>query len=75
MKKWENLTKEEKQNARAGRSEYETNQIKNNCLKTTLGLLKNDSAAQRRAWKIAWGNYLINTPDEIAAHLKQAANA
>lgn len=44
------------------------------CLAATLELLKDDQFAQAKVWKIAWGNFLINTPEEIAAHCRAVAH-
>ena len=44
------------------------------CLTATMELLKDDPFAQARAWKVAWGNYLINAPEAIAAHCRAAAH-
>ena len=74
MRDWRSLTQEER---RAERDkvpgEYARKQRMNANLAATLDLLKDDQFAQAKAWKVAWGCYLINTPEEIAAHCRAAA--
>ena len=74
MEDWKSLTTEEKHAARAGRGEHELSTVQNNCLKSVLGLLYGHADATNRAWKIAWGNYLINPPEDIAAYLLNSTN-
>lgn len=69
MKEWASLPPEERRAARTGRSEFEARESMNSCLNSVLGLVKGNAAATNKAWKISWGNYLINTPEEIAEHL------
>lgn len=75
MRDWRDLTPEERKAERdkvPGSFERKTRM--DNCLKTTLGLLGDDEAARARAWKVPYGCYLINTPEEIAAHCRAAAH-
>ena len=73
MRDWRKMTKEEKTAARAGRGYYDCKELMDICLRDTLALLTDDPFATARAWKIAWGCYLVNTPGEIAAYCKALA--
>lgn len=73
MKQWSMMSLEERKAARAQRGRYSTQEKMDTCLRETLGLLSGDAAATEQAWKIAWGNYLVNTPDEIADYCKAEA--
>ena len=73
MKEWLNLTKDERAEARAGRGRYENKQRMDDCLAAVLAILKGNAGATAKAWKVAWGNYLINTPEEIATYCREAA--
>lgn len=72
MRDWRSLTPEER---RAERDkvpgEFARKQHMDANLAATLDLLKDDQFAQAKAWKVAWGCYLINTPEEIAAHCRR----
>ena len=69
MRDWRTLTQEERKAERDKvPGEYARKQRMNANLAATLDLLKDDQFAQAKAWKVAWGCYLINTPEEIAAH-------
>lgn len=70
MRDWRKMTPEERKEARGGRSYHICKEKMDACLWDTLALLTGDSFAIARAWKIAWGCYLVNTPEEIAAHCK-----
>lgn len=75
MREWTTLTQEERIAERdkvPGSFERKTHM--DACLAATLELLKDDQFAQAKAWKISWGNFLINTPEEIAAHCRAAAH-
>ena len=68
MKDWRRMTPEEREAARVGR-EYHT------CKELMVAsLLTGDQFAAARAWKIAYGCYLVNTPEEIAAYCKALAH-
>lgn len=73
MKNWMTLTKDEKIAARDGAGQFEIKERMNNCLSRVLNLLDGDAKALAAAWKLTWGNYLINTPTEIVAYCKGAA--
>lgn len=73
MRSWLTLTKDEKVAARGGRRQFENKERMNRCLQDVLALLTGDAKATAKAWKITWGNYLINTPAEIVAYCKAAA--
>ena len=68
MRDWRSLTPEEQKAERDKvPGEYARKQRMNANLAATLDLLKDDQFAQAKAWKVAWGCYLINTPEEILA--------
>ncbi len=73
MTNWPNLTADERAAARAGRDSYTLKEKMNNCLYDALALLKGNDAAREIAWKLPWGNYLVNTAEEIAAYCKTKA--
>lgn len=73
MTNWPNLTADERAAARAGRDSYTIKEKMNNCLYDALALLKGNDAAREIAWKLPWGNYLVNTAEEIAAYCKTKA--
>lgn len=73
MTNWPNLTADERAAARAGRDSYTLKEKMNNCLYDALALLKGNDAAREIAWKLPWGNYLVNTAEEIAAYCKAEA--
>lgn len=74
MKDWRRMTTEERKAARAGRSYFTCKELMDACLRDTLALLTGDPFATARAWKIAYGCYLVNTPEEIAAYCKVLAH-
>ena len=75
MRDWRNLTQEERKAERDKiPGEYARKQIMNANMAATLDLLKDDQFAQAKAWKVSFGSYLINTPEEIAAHCRAAAH-
>lgn len=75
MRDWRDLTPEERKVERDKvPGSFERKARMDACLKTTLGLLGDDEAAQAKAWKVPYGCYLINTPEEIAAHCRAAAH-
>ena len=71
MREWTTLNEEERAAARGDRSHSENRQRMDDCLAAVLAMVKGDDRATRRAWKMIWGNYLINTPEEIVAYLKE----
>lgn len=75
MRDWRTLTPEERKAERDKvPGSFERRTRMDACLAATLELLKGDQFAQAEAWKVTYGNYLINTPEEIAAHCREAAN-
>jgi len=74
MKEWRTMTLEEREAARAGRTFFASKKMMDDCLRRTLALLEGNPPAIARAWKIAWGNYLVNTPEEIAVYCKTLAH-
>ncbi len=73
MKDWLKLTEDEKVAARDGAGQFEIKERMNNCLNSVMNLLDGDAKALATAWKLPWGNYLINKPAEIVAYCKGAA--
>ena len=65
MTNWPNLTADERVAARAGRDSYTLKEKMNNCLYDALALLKGNDAAREIAWKLPWGNYLVNTGESV----------
>ena len=75
MRNWKSLTREERKAERDKvPGEYARKQFMDANLPATLDLLKDNQFAQAKAWKVAYGCYLINTPEEIAAHCRAAAH-
>lgn len=75
MKDFRNLSINERRESRKGMTIFEANEKARNCQKSVLELLKNNSRATYISWKIAWGSYLINTPEQIAEYcIKQSQN-
>lgn len=75
MRDWRNLTQEERKAERDKiPRESDRKQLMNANMAATLDLLKDDQFAQAKAWKVSFGSYLINTPEEIAAHCRAAAH-
>lgn len=75
VREWINLTKAQREAERDKvPGSYERKARMDKCLAATLELLKDDQFAQAKAWKITWGNYLINTTEEIAAHCRATAH-
>lgn len=74
MREWRNLTLEQREAERDKvPGHFNRREKMNACLTATLELLKGNQFAQAKAWKLAWGNFLINTPEEIAAYCIEAA--
>lgn len=70
MRFWQTLTDEEKTAARnAAGGLYAARLRMDDNLESTLRLVSHNSEAKDRAWKLASGNYLINSPEDIAAEL------
>lgn len=75
MRNWKSLTREERKAERDKvPGEYARKQFMDANLAATLDLLKDNQFAQAKAWKVAYGCYLINTPEEITAHCRAAAH-
>ena len=74
MRDWRKMTPEERKEARAGRDFHTCKELMDARLRDTLALLDGNAFAVARAWKIAWGCYLVNTPEEIAAYCKAMAH-
>ena len=73
MRDWRILTQEERKVERDKvPGEFDRKQHMDANLAATLELLKDDQFAQAKAWKVAYGCYLINPPEEIAAHGRAA---
>lgn len=75
MRDWRKMTPEERKEARFGRDFYTCKELMDARLRDTLALLNGNAFATARAWKIAWGCYLVNTPEEIAAYCIEQAEA
>lgn len=75
MRDWRKMTPEERKASRAGRDFYTCKELMDAHLRDTLTLLAGNAFAAARAWKIAWGCYLVNTPEEIAAYCIEQAEA
>lgn len=74
MRNWTTLTPEEKETARSGRNQFEIKRMMDDCLSNVLSLLAGDERAIELAWALPWGNYLVNTAEEIANYcIKEAA--
>lgn len=72
MRNWNTLTPEEKKTARAKfHFSYKLHQFMDDNVKKTKELLKDEPLAQKLAGKVLYGNYLINTPEEIAVYCRQ----
>ena len=63
----------EREDAKAKRSFHANKELMDACLRRTLALLEDNPWATARAWKLAWGCYLVNTPEEIAAYCIEQA--
>lgn len=75
MRDWRSLTQNERQVERDKiPGEYDRKQRMDANLAATLELLKDDQFAQAKAWKVSYGSYLINTPEEIAAYCRAVAH-
>lgn len=68
MRDWRNLSDQERWEARSGLTRDEQEKIMTECRNAVLAQLKNQAKATRRAWKLAWGSYLINSPEEIVKY-------
>ena len=75
MRDWRKMTPEERKEARAGRDFHTCKELMDARLRDTLASLDGNAFAVARAWKIAWGCYLVNTPEEIAAYCVEQAEA
>lgn len=75
MKDWRGMTAEERKEARAGRAFHTCKELMDSRMRDTMALLANNPFAVARAYKIAWGCYLVNTPEEIAAYCIEQAKA
>lgn len=75
MRDWREMTPEERKASRAGRDFYDCKELMDARLRDTMALLTGKPFAIARAWKIAWGCYLVNTPEEIAAYCIEQAEA
>lgn len=71
MRDWRKMTASEKAEARAGRGAHANKELMDNTLRRTLAMLEGDAEATARAWKIAWGCYLVNTAEEIASFCRE----
>ena len=75
MRDWRSLTPEER---RAERDKvpgyFNRKTAMDQCLSITLSILRNEPNAQKVEWKLTWGDYLVNSPVEIAAHCRAAAH-
>lgn len=74
MKDWRRMTPEEREAARDRQGYFACKEKMDACLRDTLALLTGDQFAAARAWKIAYGCYLVNTLEEIAAYCKALAH-
>lgn len=75
MRDWREMTPEERKEARAGRNFYDCKEIMDARMRDTMALLDGKPFAIARAWRIAWGCYLVNTPEEIATYCIEQAEA
>lgn len=73
MREWSEMSLAERRIARYQGGVVSAQMRADDCLRETLGLLAGDAAATEVAWKTAWGNYLVNTPYEIAEYCKAQA--
>lgn len=73
MKDWRAMSLEERKEALADGSQSSRKERMDACLRRTLAILEDKPFAVARAWKIAWGCYLVNTPGEIAAYCIEQA--
>ena len=76
MRDWKDMSLEEKKAVKGGTGSYFANKEKMEaCIRKTTALLEGNPRAIALAWKIAWGCYLVNTPEEIAAYCIEQAKA
>ena len=75
MRDWREMTPEERKASRAGRDFHACKELMDARLRDTLALLAGNAFAIARAWKIAWGCYLVNTQEEIAAYCIEQVEA
>lgn len=75
MRDWRKMTAEERKEARAGRDFHICKELMDAKMRDTMAILVGKPFAIARAWKIAWGCYLVNTPEEIAAYCIEQAEA
>ena len=73
MKDWRTMPLEERKKALSEGSQFSRKEKADACLRRTLAILEDKPFAVARAWKIAWGCYLVNTPEEIAAYCIEQA--
>ena len=74
MKEWSTMTRVERMAARDGWGRFERRVKMDGTLENVLDLLAGDERATEEAWKLPWGNYLVNTAEEIAAYCKALAH-
>lgn len=67
------MTLEERKAARDGWGYFERRVKMDGTLENVLGLLAGNERATEAAWKLPWGNYLVNTAEEIADYCKTEA--
>lgn len=73
MRNWTTMTPEEKRTAKSGRDQFALRKVMDNCLSNVLNLLAGNECATKLAWALPWGNYLVNTAEEIANYCKSKA--
>lgn len=74
MKDWRAMPLEDRQKAMAeGGGQFSRKEKMDACLRQTMNLLDGNSKALALAWKLAWGCYLVNTPEEIVAYCTELA--
>lgn len=67
------MTPEEKKVVRAGKNQFEIKKIMDDCRSNVRRLLAGNERATVLSGKILWGNYLVNTAEEIANYcIKEA---
>lgn len=68
MRDWKSLSEQEQRQVRSGLTRDEQEKIMTECRNAVLAQLKNQARATHRAWKLSWGSYLINSPEEIVKY-------
>lgn len=71
MIEWLSLSKEEKERSRDGTTYYDRRKIMDDRFQTVMELLDGDPVATTIARKMTWGNYFINTAEEIADYCRR----